>query len=119
MDNHFQQIEVYFLWKMPFFSSFDYPCHRNSKAFAQHRKHECGVGRDSLTTVYDEHKFAFGSQPANKMAGKRQKKGLPIRLFVTQPAFGLLKQTGFFFARQASVASLRVSSRHWQLCMQA
>jgi hypothetical protein len=48
-----------------------------------------------LTTVYDEYKFAFGSQPAQKMAGKRQKKGLLICPFVTQPAFGLLKQTGF------------------------
>jgi hypothetical protein len=95
MDNHFQQIEVHFLRKMPFLSSFDYSSHRNSKALAQHRKHKCGVGRASLTTVYNENEFTFGRQPTQKMTGKRQKKGLPICPFVTQPAFGLLKQTGF------------------------
>jgi hypothetical protein len=48
-----------------------------------------------LTTVYDEYKFTFGSQPLQKYTGKRQKKGLPICPFITQPAFRLLKQARF------------------------
>jgi hypothetical protein len=84
-----------------------------------------------LATVYDEYKFAFGSQPAQKMTGKRQKKGLPICPFVTQPAFGPLKQTGFLlcppgiggFAQvlQLAVAivyaGLNQACRHTRLCI--
>jgi hypothetical protein len=60
--DHFEQISVYFLREMSFFSLFNNPRYRNSKVPAQDRKHPCSVSRACLAAVYDEYNLAFGRQ---------------------------------------------------------